>query len=526
MMDERHELRPLPIGIQTFRKIVEGGFLYVDKTRWIYDLIRYPYGVYFMARPRRFGKSLLISTLDEIFQGNRELFQGLWLYDSPYRWEPHPVIRIDFSRTPVRNAAELERAISRTLGDIARSYQVSLPEDAYYYRFADLIRELSARNRVVVLIDEYDKPILDNIEDLAEARRVRDVLKGFYTVIKSMDEYIQFVFLTGISKFSRVGVFSGLNNLQDISMHDRYAAMLGITQEELETCFANYITLLARKTEVTRAEVLAQIRDWYDGFCFSGRCTNVYNPFSLLLLFDTQMFRPYWFESGTPTFLLKLIRSRDYEVSRLEQLDLEELAFSTYELGKLDIVPLLFQTGYLTIKAYNPQTRRYRLSYPNYEVKYAFLTYLLGEFGGVEKAFVTDYLGRLVRALQDGDWERFFAILDALLANIPYDIQIRQEKYYQTIFYLIFKLIGLEIDAEVRTSRGRIDAVIEMPDRIHIFEFKLDGSAQEALAQIRERAYLARYRQEGRPLTLIGVSFDARQRGIDEWRIEHEGETE
>ena len=519
-MAERQELRPLPVGIQTFRKIIEGGFLYVDKTRWIYDLIRHPYGVYFMARPRRFGKSLLVSTLDEIFRGNRELFRGLWLYDSPYRWEPYPVIRIDFSRQAVNSAAALERSIQRILQRLARYHGVTLREGNPLEQFEDLILELATQGLVVILIDEYDKPILDNIENLAEARRIRDVLKGFYSVIKSLDEYIQFVFLTGISKFSRVGVFSGLNNLQDISMHDRYAAMLGITQEELETRFADHITVLARRQGLTTAEALAQIRTWYDGFCFSADCTHVYNPFSLLLLFETQAFRPYWFESGTPTFLLKLIKSRGYDVPQLERLNLDELAFSTYELDKLEIVPLLFQTGYLTIKSYNRQTRRYRLSYPNYEVEYAFLTYLLGEFGGVEKAFATSYLSRLVQALQGGDWERFFEVLNTFLANIPYDIQIRRERYYQTVFYLIFKLIGLEIDAEVRTSRGRIDAVIELPDRVHLFEFKLEGTAQEALSQIKEREYFVRYREAGKTLTLVGVSFDPQQRSIDDWCIE------
>ncbi len=512
------ELQPLPIGIQTFRKIIEGGYLYVDKTRYLYELIRHPSGTYFISRPRRFGKSLLLSTLDEIFQGNRELFKGLWLYDSPYTWTEHPVIRVDFGQRRVYSAQELEQYLTEHLYHLAQKAQLVYHSQNYQGQFVELIRHLGAQNQVVILVDEYDKPMLDNINDLAEAQHIREILKGFYGVIKSLDAHIRFVLLTGVSKFSRVGVFSGLNNLQDLTLHSRYAALLGITQAEMERDFAPYLPALAARSGLTEPVLLAKIRAWYNGFCFSDECTPVYNPFSLLLFFETQQFQNYWFESGTPTFLLKLLKARNYPLQDLEHLEVPDLAFSTYELESLDIIPLLFQTGYLTIKGYNPDNRRYTLSYPNFEVENAFLTYLLGTFGAIEKATAANYLGHLVTALHAADWPRFFQVLNTLLASINYELHIKQEKYYQTIFYLIFKLIGLEINAEVHTNQGRIDAVIETNTAVYLFEFKLEGSATEALQQIRTKEYFTRYQLTGKTLHLLGVHFDIDTRSVTEWQ--------
>ena len=511
------ELKPLPIGIQTFRDIVNGRYLYVDKTKWIYELIRYPKGAYFLSRPRRFGKSLLISTLDEIFQGNRELFRALWLYDSPYQWKQHPVIRIDFSQEQARNAEELNEIIGDRLQEIAHKHGVTLHPGRIQKQFRDLIRSLAAETQVVILIDEYDKPILENIENTAEAQRIRDVLKGFYGVIKAMDAHIRFVLLTGVSKFSQVGVFSDLNNLNDLTLHPRFHKLVGITQTELETNFDSRLTELAAFSNQTRPALLAKIQMWYNGFCFSKRCEPVYNPFSLLRLFDAQDFQNYWFESGTPTFLLKLLKARGYDLEHLEALQLPELAFSTYEIESLEIVPLLFQTGYLTIKAYEDRFQTYTLSYPNYEVKRAFMTYLLNAYSEVELAFASSVLKQLAQALLAADWERFFQILNTFLATIDYALHIKREKYYQTIFYLIFKLIGLEISAEVRTNQGRIDAVIETDEAVFIFEFKLDGGADAALAQIEERKYFAPYLLQDKALHLVGVNFNMEQREVAGW---------
>lgn len=512
--------KPLPIGIQTFRKMIEGGYLYVDKTELIYELVRHPGGVYFLSRPRRFGKSLLVSTLAEVFAGNRDLFQSLWLYDSPYSWEQHPVIRIDFSLNTVKSAADLELTLTRTLRDIGSRYGITLTDEGYQYQFQTLIRQLAQTNPVVILIDEYDKPILDTIENSTEAQRIRDVLKGFYTVIKGMDQYIRFVLLTGISKFSRVGVFSGLNNLKDISMDDRFATLPGITQTEMETYFQPYLPAFAEREGVSVAELLTRIKQWYNGFCFSKRGETVYNPFSLLLLFDMQDFRNYWFESGTPTFLLKLIKERNYDIRQIETLEVDELAFSTYEIEKLTVVPLLYQAGYLTIKAYDRERRLYKLYYPNYEVENAFLTHLLGEFSAVEAGLNASQLWQMIDTLRQNDLDAFFATLNLFFARIPYDIQLKQEKYYQTIFYLVFTLIGLRIDAEVRTNQGRIDAVIELAQTVFLFEFKIDSDEQAALAQIKANAYFERYQGLGKTIQLIGVNFSTEARRITGWKVE------
>lgn len=514
----RHmELKPLPIGIQTFRDIINGGYLYIDKTRWIYELIRYSKGAYFLSRPRRFGKSLLISTLDEIFHGRRDLFQGLWLYNSPYEWKQHPIIRLDFSQNPIKNAAELQETITHWIQGVADQHQVTLREAPYYLLFADLIQQLSRQNQVVILVDEYDKPLLDNIENLEEAQHIRDVLKGFYTIIKAQDAHIRFVLLTGVSKFSKVGVFSGLNNLNDLTMDNQFAAMLGITQAELESYFQLYLQAFAAERAIDQIVLEAQIQSWYNGFCFSPRGQPVYNPFSLLLLLQKREFQNYWFASGTPTFLLKLLKTRGYDLQQLEMLEVPELAFSTYEIESLEIVPLLFQAGYLTIKGYDDQFQTYTLSYPNFEVQRAFMTYLLNSYGEIELAFAGSMLKQLVRALLQLEWESFFRVLNTLLASIDYTLHIKQEKFYQTIFYLIFKLIGLEIQAEVRTNQGRIDAVIETAETVFIFEFKLGGSPAEALAQIRERKYFAPYLSKQKVIYLVGINFDISQREVTGW---------
>lgn len=511
-------LKPLPVGISTFSKIIEQEQLYVDKTHDIYDLITTGQ-VYFLSRPRRFGKSLLISTLKEIFEGNRELFEGLWIYDSDYVWEKYPVVRIDFSELKVTTALELESSIEEYLDRIAQQHDVKLEGSTCYFRFSDLIRQLAAKNQVVVLVDEYDKPLIDNLGNVEEARRIRDVLKGFYTILKGTDEYLRFVFLTGVSKFSKAGVFSSLNNLDDITTSPMFSTILGITEEELIVYFEGHLEDFAEKKGLSKGELLRQTRHWYDGFCFAADCQNVYNPFSLLKLFKHRHFSNFWFETGTPTFLINLIKERKYDVSLMERLEVDDLAFSSYEIGNLSVIPLLVQTGYLTIKSYDPETRLYKLYYPNYEVENAFSRYLLDSFVAVENGLAGGYLQRLALALRDKDWERFFEVLQFFLADIPYDIHVKKEKYYQTVFYLIFKLVGLQIDAEVKTNRGRMDAVVETKDTVFIFEFKLDGSADEALAQIKERGYEEKYGLRD-AVYLIGVNFGAQERGVVDWHVE------
>ncbi|MCB0060586.1 MAG: ATP-binding protein [Caldilineaceae bacterium] len=511
--------KPVQASTYNFRRIIEEGFVYVDKTRHLYELVRYGIGIYFLARPRRFGKSLLISTLSEIFRGNKELFQGLWIYDSDYKWQSYPIIHIDFSRYQVRNVQELEERIKLYLRQIAQEHQITLDENPFDVQWVELILKLSREQRVVILIDEYDKPILDNIENIEEAKAIRDTLKSFYGAIKSLDAHHRFVFITGISKFSRVGIFSDMNNLTDISMSPQFATMLGITEIELRNDFQEHIAERAQQLELSEAELLAELQRWYNGFRFAQQSQNVYNPYSTLQFFFNQHFSNYWFETGTPTFLIKLIKEQGFDIESLDHMEVPELGFSTYEIGKLSLVPLLFQTGYLTIKAFQRDQfgEFFILSYPNYEVKNAFLSYLLSAYNEMETALSESHLRRLIHALETNNLPQFFGVLEIFFANIAYDLQLDYEKYYQTIFYLIFLLIGVRIDAEVKTNQGRIDAVIALRRRIYLFEFKLNKSAAEALKQIRDHAYHQKYAGQGKPITLIGANFDTTQRKITEW---------
>ena len=454
------------------------------------------------------------------FEATKSCFKGLWLYDSDYSWEPYPIIRLDFSRHQIRSASDLELRIKHYLKLIARQYQITLEEGPFDIQVEDLILQLSAEKRVVILIDEYDKPIIDNIDDRAEAKRIRDTLRGFYTTLKSMDEYIRFIFITGISKFSKVGVFSTMNHLDDLTLDPRFATLLGITDDELNEYFQSHIHTLAQQEGGSDAALLQKIRDWYDGFCFVGGGKSVYNPYSTIQLFIKKYFANYWFETGTPTFLIDLLKERKYPLDEIEGLRLQELSFSTFDIEDLAIVPLLFQTGYLTIKAYDSATQSYTLGHPNAEVRGAFLAYLLGSFSQRERSLNDEYLWRLINALEQKDLAQFFAILDVFFANVPYNIHLKHEKYYQTIFFLIFKLLGLRIDAEVHTNRGRIDTVIELPDHIFIFEFKIDSSADDALQQIKKTEYAKKYQLKGKAMTMVGANFDSKQRKITEWQDE------
>jgi len=510
-------MKRLPVGIQTFRDIIQNDYLYVDKTEKIFDLVNNPKGVYFLSRPRRFGKSLLISTLNEIFEGEKELFKGLWIYKADYAWEKRSIVRIDFSKSKARNSDELINYIVYQLDKTAQLYGITLEQTQYDIKFDELLTKLSEINKVVVLIDEYDKPIIDNIENKELAIELREILKGFYTIIKACDEYIRFVLLTGVSKFSKAGVFSGLNNLEDISMDARYSSLLGITREEMEDSFKEYIDQFAETESVSNAELIEKITYWYDGFCFSRSCEKVFNPFSLLLLFKKLSFGNYWFESATPSFLIKLIREKDLDLSRLDGVKVDESAFSSYEIENLKVVPILFQTGYLTITGYDKERMEYTLGYPNFEVKNSMTECLTEAYSLVERELVHGYAWKLIDALRGHDFDAFFDTLRVFFAEIPYDLLINREKYYQTVFYLIFSLIGLKVEAEVKTNKGRIDAVIIDKD-VHIFEFKFDGDKDNALKQIRDKKYFEKYQGVGKEIYLFGVAFT--DRNIGDWALE------
>jgi len=509
-------MKKLPIGIQTFEKLINDDCLYIDKTKLIYQLITSG-SVYFLSRPRRFGKSLLLSTLEAIFKGKKELFKGLWIYDQPFQWKEHPVIRIDFSKIQFESVPELKTEIIQLLDGNAREYGIDLQEEKYHARFAELIRKLAQISKVVLLVDEYDKPILDHITDVKTAKEIQETLKGFYTVIKASDEYLKFILLTGVSKFSKVGVFSGLNNLEDITSSMDYAAILGYTQQELDFYFVDYIDALMNTTKQNSENISQLIKQWYNGYRFTIAEIYVYNPFSTLLLFKHRQFKNYWFESGTPTFLIDLITENNFEVPTIDNIAVGENAFSSYEIGHLFPIPLLYQTGYLTIKDF--VGRLYTLGFPNLEVEDSFLQYLSEAYSKVPKELTENYLDKLIRALNSADMANFFENLKVFFANIPYTLNISLEKHYQTIFYIIFTLLGLRIQAEVVTNKGRIDVVIELADTIYLFEFKLNGTKEQALEQIKSNDYAQKYQGTTKQIILVGVEFDKVTRNVGEWVI-------
>jgi len=516
------EMKHLPLGIQTFSKIIEENYLYVDKTKEIFTLLSSGGQYYFLSRPRRFGKSLLVSTLKEIFSGNRELFNGLWIYDK-IEWETYPVIHIDFSKIRYKTPEILEKSLEKTIKKIAKSCNIRLDADSNYKDgFAELIEELSAKNRVVILIDEYDKPIIDNIDNREIAMGNRGVLKEFYGVIKASDEFNRFAFITGVSKFSKVSVFSDLNNLDDITLDKKYTTMLGYTHEELSHYFDNRLEKLEIEFKKEKQHILKEIKLWYNGYSWDGE-NFVYNPHSVLNLFKKERFDNYWFASATPTFLIKQIQTYHTPVEKLENYESDGSIFESYDVDRMNVISLLFQTGYLTIKKVEEisLTRRmYYFSYPNMEVKESFLEHLFSEFSRTVTDQVGGFVLRLSNKLDSDDLEEFFNILESLFASIPYDIFVKErEGYYNTIIYLLLTLIGINIKSEVHTNRGRIDAVIETENNIYIMEYKL-GTAEQALAQIKEMKYYEKFLISDKNIKLIGIGFDVEQKNIGDYKIE------
>ncbi|MBI4606358.1 MAG: AAA family ATPase, partial [Planctomycetes bacterium] len=482
-------MKPYPLSVHTFEKLIQDGCLYVDKTAQIHRLVSGPGGAFFLSRPRRFGKSLLLSTLKAIFLGKRELFRGLAIEKLAYEWKAHPVIHLDLGDRQGSSAALLERLLTEAVDDSAAGHGVGLSREGAASRFRELIGKLAARGKVVVLIDEYDKPILGNIENTAVVREIQALLKGFYSVLKSADEHLRFAFLTGVSKFSKVSVFSDLNNLIDLSMDPAYADLLGCTEEELETYFGEALRALAAREGQRYEEVLEKVRGWYNGYRFSEAPGRVYNPVSLMSLLAQGKFKNYWFETGTPKFLIDLLKRGQLSLAELPALAVSERVFSAYDVERVEALPLLYQTGYLTIQHYDPMSMTYRLDFPNQEVSRSFSECLAESYSGIGQGMVESHLQRIRRALDSGDVDGAMEALKVFFANIPYDIQLSNERYYQTIFYVVFLLLGQRIAAEERTSAGRIDAVLETPGRVYVLEFKLRGTAEEALAQIRERKY-------------------------------------
>jgi len=506
-------MKKLPVSLQTFEKIIKDNCLYVDKTEDIHRLIES--GDYiFISRPRRFGKSLMVSTLKEIFSGNKDLFKDLYIYNK-IKWEKYPVIDIDFMTLVYSgNKRTFIRSIIKKLIFIGEFYDVKLKNVVNLKEcFEELIIKLSEINKVVILIDEYDKPIIDHIEDIKKASENREVLREFYSVLKGSDKYIKFVFITGVSKFSKVSIFSGLNNLKDLTLRRDFSTIMGITEEELRKKFSEYIKDIALRENSCEREVLEKIKYWYDGYSWDG-INRLYNPYSILSLFDSNVFDNYWFATGTTTFLIKIMKSEKYEITSLEKVTVGKMVFDCYDIENMDINSLLFQTGYLSIESIDDGLRLYTLTYPNMEVKESFLNYLLGDFINERISLVRPLYISLTQAFREEKIDKAISVIKSMFAKIPYKLHIPKESYYQSLFYIILSLTGVKIDLEVLTDKGRIDGVLEFSDKVYVIEFKYgkSGSKMEnllnkAIKQIKEKKYYERFTGEDRKVIFLAVGF-------------------
>jgi len=531
--------RKLPIGTQSFKVLRENHYLYVDKTEYLFRLVNSS-RVYFLSRPRRFGKSLFLSTLEAYFLGKKELFKGLYLENAEEAqaeqeqraaWQEYPVLYLDFNAKNYSDTKALIDILNLHLNEWETQYMVPAIAGAPEDRLRLLISALFKRTgkKVVILVDEYDKPLLQTMgvnEELNE--EYRNMLKAFYSVIKTCDQYIRFVFLTGVTKFSKISIFSDLNNLKDISMHENYAGICGITQAELEKNFQPEIQALAQRQQLEYSHAITELKQWYDGYLFHPAGEGMYNPFSVLGAFDAKEIKSYWFGTGTPTFLVNYLKETYYNIPDLDgNVQLNEAGLETYRAVAEDALPILFQAGYLTIKDYSKESRMYRLGFPNDEVRYGFLYNLLPAYSSVPFGQTGVSVWRFVEDIRKGDVDGVMERMQAIIAGIPYDnfseekVHLREQNY-QTAVYLIFALMGQFVQTEVHCSTGRADCIVWTADAVYIFEFKLsgNGTAEDAIAQIKKKKYDETYQTDGKKIVLIGSSFDEQTRTIKDWKTE------
>ncbi|MDZ7898081.1 MAG: AAA family ATPase [Arcicella sp.] len=501
-------IQKYPVGIQDFGEIRTGGYVYVDKTEFAYKLAEQG-KYYFLSRPRRFGKSLLISTLECLFLAKKELFTGLFVEDK-WNWEQtYPIIRISFSNIG-HKLLGLEAAIDKKLEEIAQEYGIVFSAKSIDQKFKQLIIKLSeSRGKVVVLIDEYDKPIIDFLGDNTEkAIENQDIMKIFYSILKDADSYLKMVFITGVSKFSRVSIFSDLNNLDDITIDDRFAGCCGITEKELEENFTEELKILDKQ----------EIKKWYNGYSW-GSEVSVYNPFSLLNFFTKRKFNNYWFETGTPTFLINLAeKARLYDFGEVE---IGVSALSSYDIQKLELIPLMFQTGYLTVKSHNEMSDVYTLHYPNKEVQKAYIEVLMAAYSQTDLGYGVVYVDKIKQFLERGEVDKIENILNTIFKSLPYELwQKENEHFYHAIIHLTFTLLGVYVQSEVQTSDGRMDALIHLKNYIYCIEFKLDKSADQAIEQIKTKGYLEPFAYENKKRIAIGINFSTEKKKVEELKWE------
>ena len=526
-----------PIGVQDFEGLIKDGYVYVDKTDLVYRLVN-DGKIYFLSRPRRFGKSLLVSTLKHYFLGHRELFKGLAIDGLETEWNEYPVFHLSFGGVNFSNSSAIDESLSMFIENAEKEYGIEERFKDYGIRFAAVLKAAHEKTgrRCVVLIDEYDKPLLDVMDtelrvtdsdgnSLRLEEYNRNVLKGFYSVFKDADPDLKFVLLTGVTKFSQVSVFSGFNQPKDISMDSRYEALCGITLEEMLEVFHEPIQELAKKYKTDYDGMVEMLRKRYDGYHFSSEMTGVFNPFSLLNCFNKLEMRNYWFATGTPTYLMRLLSHSDKNINELVGRYYEESQFIDYKADVERPLPMIYQSGYLTVKGYNERRKKYLLDFPNEEVRSGFVSLLASDYFNSDKT-PSSWIDDILDALEDGDVVLFLKKMTSLLSSVTYRFQRKQdafecERYFQYTFYLIMQMIGhYNTMVEKETSEGRIDCVVECPDYVYVMEFKKDGSAQSALEQIRERGYTKPYLADKRKVFSIGVNFSSEKGTIEEYVFE------
>ncbi|UTY24978.1 ATP-binding protein [Treponema denticola] len=531
--------RKIPIGVQSFEKMRNDKYLYVDKTKYVYNLVRTS-SPYFLSRPRRFGKSLFLSTLKAYFLGQKELFKGLYLEKAEEKraeiekneaWVEYPVLYMDFNIGRYDEPHSLKTHLNIVLSQFEERYGANKQEEEPAQRFAGIVQRAYEKTgkQVVILVDEYDKPLLQTMgvnEALNE--EFRNTLKAFYSVTKTCDQYIRFAFLTGVTKFSKVSIFSDLNNLQDISMLNDYAEICGLTQAEIEKTFKPEIERLAKNTKNSYDKMLEELKKRYDGYKFSVLGESVYNPFSILNTFNSGELKNYWFATGTPTFLVNYLKDAYYNVPDLDgNVELDESMLNEYRADTKNPIPILFQSGYLTIKEYIEEGNMYRLGFPNDEVRYGFLKNLFPAYSSLRPDETGVSIWKFVEDIRAGNVDEFMERMQAIIAGVPYDnlpkdkLNLREQNY-QTAVYLIFKLMGQFVQTEIHCAKGRADCIVHTKDSIYIFEFKLmsAGTADDAIVQIKEKGYASQFKAEGKKIILIGSSFDEEMRTIGDWKTE------
>jgi len=510
-----------PIGIQDFTKIRNDNYVYVDKTDLIYKLASEG-NYYFLSRPRRFGKSLLISTMKAYFQGNKELFEGLALADLETKWESYPILHLDLNSREYKDESSLEAELNRHLEGWEKQYGDEFKQRATEERFLHVIDKAYEQTgkRVVILVDEYDKPMLQAIDNPELQDKYRSKLKAFYSVLKTQDAKIRFAFLTGVTKFGKVSVFSDLNNLFDLSFDHRYIRLCGITEQELHSYFDESVALLANKTGITKTECYEKLRNDFDGYHFDYNTEAIYNPYSLLNTLSSCQFRDYWFETGTPSFLVHQLKKTNY---RLDYMTEESLSADT--LNSIDIMdenplPLLYQSGYLTIKDYDSEFKTYTLGFPNREVREGFIKYLVPFYIPRTDEKSRFSIDKFIKEVRSGQAYAFMQRLETFFSKGDYAIMGDKELYFQNAMYVFFSLMGLYVEVERHTVDGRMDVLVQTADYIYIFELKIDKDADIALKQIKDKGYANPFASDKRKLFKIGINFSTEKRIIDDWKIE------